>query len=29
MFIEKTQSDPTHWYGVKFETALPELLGML
>lgn len=29
MCIEKTQGDPTHWYGVKFETALPELIGML
>ncbi len=27
--IEKTQGDSTHWYGVKFETALPELLQML
>lgn len=27
--IEKTQDDPTHWYGVKFETALPELMRML
>lgn len=27
--IEKTQDDPDHWYGVKFETALPELIGML
>ena len=27
--IEKTQGDPTHWYGVKFETALPDLIGML
>lgn len=27
--IEKTQNDPTHWYGVKFETALPELMRML
>ncbi len=27
--IEKTQDDPTHWYGVKFETALPDLIGML
>lgn len=29
MCIEKTQGDPTHWYGVKFEIALPELIGML
>ena len=27
--IEKTQGDPAHWYGVKFETALPDLLQML
>ena len=27
--IEKTQGDPTHWYGVKFETALPDLMKML
>ena len=27
--IEKTQGDPTHWYGVKFETALPDLIGMI
>lgn len=27
--IEKTQDDPEHWYGVKFEMALPELIGML
>ena len=27
--IEKTQGDPTHWYGVKFETALADLIGML
>ena len=27
--IENTQDDPEHWYGVKFETALPELIGML
>ena len=27
--IEKTQGDPTHWYGVKFETALPDLIAML
>lgn len=27
--IEKTQGDPAHWYGVKFETALPELIHML
>ena len=27
--IEKTQGDPDHWYGVKFELALPELIGML
>ena len=23
--IENTISDPSHWYGVKFETVLPEL----
>ncbi len=27
--IENTQDDPDHWYGVKFETALPALLKML
>ena len=27
--IENTQGDPDHWYGVKFETALPDLIGML
>lgn len=27
--IEKTQGDPTHWYGVKFETALADLMKML
>ena len=27
--IENTQDDPNHWYGVKFETALPQLIGML
>ncbi len=27
--IEKTVDDPTHWYGVKFELALPELINML
>ncbi len=27
--IENTQDDPEHWYGVKFETALPELMDML
>ena len=27
--IEKTAADPAHWYGVKFETALPELIRML
>lgn len=27
--IEKTQGDPAHWYGVKFERALPDLLQML
>ena len=27
--IKKTQDDPSHWYGVKFETALPELIEML
>ena len=24
--IENTQSDPKHWYGVKFEPVLPELI---
>lgn len=27
--IEKTQDDPNHWYGVKFETAIPELIDLL
>ena len=27
--IENTQDDPTHWYGVKFETALPKLMELL
>lgn len=27
--IQKTQGDADHWYGVKFELALPELWGML
>lgn len=27
--IEKTLDDPNHWYGVKFELALPELVEML
>lgn len=27
--IQKTYEDPAHWYGVKFETALPELIRML
>lgn len=27
--IEKTQADSSHWYGVKFETALPSLLKSL
>ncbi len=27
--IELTQGDPDHWYGVKFELALPELIRML
>ena len=27
--IENTQRSPAHWYGVKFETALPELIRML
>ena len=25
--IENTQGDPTHWYGVKFETALEDLIN--
>lgn len=24
--IENTAANPAHWYGVKFETALPELI---
>jgi len=27
--IEKTRQNPAHWYGVKFEQALPELIRML
>lgn len=27
--IENTAENPAHWYGVKFETALPELIRML
>ena len=27
--IENTARNPAHWYGVKFETAIPELIGML
>lgn len=27
--IEKTQGDASHWYGVKFETALPSLIKAL
>ncbi|MDE6005202.1 MAG: pyridoxamine kinase [Oscillospiraceae bacterium] len=27
--IEKTQNDSSHWYGVKFELALPELVTRL
>lgn len=27
--IENTAANPAHWYGVKFETALPDLIQML
>jgi pyridoxine kinase len=27
--IQATVENPAHWYGVKFETALPELIQML
>ena len=27
--IENTQNDPAHWYGVKFEPVLPELMKMI
>lgn len=27
--IEHTEKSPAHWYGVKFETALPDLIRML
>lgn len=27
--IENTENDPDHWYGVKFETALPMLINEL
>ena len=29
MAIESTLREPAHWYGVKFETVLPELIRML
>ena len=27
--IENTEAAPAHWYGVKFETALPYLIDQL
>ena len=27
--IENTQGDESHWYGVKFETAIGDLIDML
>ena len=27
--IEKTRGDQSHWYGVKFEQALPDYIRML
>jgi len=27
--IEKTMENPAHWYGVKFEAALPDLIRMM
>jgi pyridoxine kinase len=27
--IEKTVENPAHWYGVKFEPVLPELIRMI
>ncbi len=27
--IQNTQGDASHWYGVKFETALPDLMKMI
>ena len=27
--IEKTVENPAHWYGVKFEKALPDLIRWL
>ena len=27
--IRKTYDDPSHWYGVKFEAALGQLIAML
>ena len=27
--IENTQEDSSHWYGVKFETVLPDLIGCI
>ena len=27
--IENTYRNPAHWYGIKFETELPELIRML
>ena len=29
MCIENTVDDPDHWYGVKFEPVLPELIKAL
>ena len=27
--VDKTWQEPDHWYGVRFEAALPELMEML
>jgi hypothetical protein len=27
--IEKSGDDESHWYGVKFETVIPDLIGIL
>ncbi len=27
--IQNTYENPAHWYGVKFETAIPDLIEML
>ena len=29
LYIEQTWQEPAHWYGVKFEAVLPELIREL